>query len=123
MEQTIWYIMIKTENEIKEIGIQVMNDIEWTYDDEKPISIIQTTKEEQYERFKTFKGFEENKHKIYDYWKLIFNFPKTDAWAHREIMILSIRDDNGEPFEIQHHQYRGKIFKNEDGKYYLEEKN
>lgn len=102
-------------------AIKVLNDIDWPFDLEKGVRPLQHTLDEQYEKYKKFEGFEENKHKIFAYWHVLFDYPEDDGWQGRNLMRVLIKDETGEPYEIVHRQWKGKVLKDSNGKYYIED--
>jgi hypothetical protein len=115
--------MKMTEKEVAKIAIQVLNDIKWPYDAKKGVRPLETTLEEQYEKYKNFEGFEENKHKVFPYWSVLFDFPEDDGWDGRNVMSVKVKDETGEPYEVGHRQWKGKVIKDENGKYHKENYN
>jgi hypothetical protein len=113
--------MKQTEEKVASIAIKVINDVGWLFDKSKGVRPLSTSLEEQYEKYKKFEGFEKNKHKIFAFWDVIFDFPEDDNWRGRNIMWVLIKDDTGEPYEIGHRQYKGKVIKNSQGKYEIED--
>jgi hypothetical protein len=113
--------MRMTEKDATNIGIKVLNDIEWPFDEKEGASPIAHTLQEQYDMYKKFEGFEENKHKIFAYWTVLFDYPEDDGWQGRNIMRVLIKDETGEPYEIGHRQWKGKVIKQDNGKYKIED--
>lgn len=111
---------MKTEAKIIETAKKVMADIDWAYDKSEPLVAVFTSIEEQFKRFQNFKGFEENKHKIYAYWTVSLQFPKEERWEGRNTYFILIKYEDGEPYEISHRQAKFKLIKDEDGKYKAE---
>ena len=113
--------MKHTEEQINKLAKKVIDDVKWTYEEGSFASIFHDL-EEQYEKYKKFDGFEENKHKIFPYWLVTLDFPEAEDWKGRNIMLVYINDETGEPYEIGHRQFRVGLQKNSNGKYEITER-
>ena len=115
--------MKHTEQQIIEVAVKVMEDIDWSYDDQE-IRAIFESKEATIEKDRKYIQDQELlefaiKNAKPDHWIVFFEF---DAQSEIEnnSMHLFIWDDTAEPFEIKHKQAGFKIFKRENGSYYTE---
>ena len=111
------------EKEIKEIAIKVLNDIEWPFDEKFGALPIEYTIEMQIEEVKSQKNhprFQEYVDRLFPYWSVRFDFPEDDGWEGRNVMRVLIKDETGEPYEVGHRQWKGKVKKDSKGKYYKE---
>jgi hypothetical protein len=52
---------------------------------------------------------------------VLFDYPEDDGWQGRNIMRVLIKDETGEPYEIGHRQWKGKVIKQDNGKYKIED--
>lgn len=112
-----------TEKQAKEIAIKVLNDIEWTFDTKKGARPLFYSIDEQIEEVKSQKNhprFQEYVDNLFIYWCVMFDFPEDDGWEGRNVMRVLIKDDTGEPYEVGHRQWKGKVKKDSKGKYYKE---
>jgi hypothetical protein len=97
-----------------------MEDIEWSYDKQKGSSPLLYNIESQIEQVSSqikHPKFEEYVKTLFTYWDVIFHFPDDDGWDGRNLMWVLIKDETGEPYEVGHRQWKGKIIKNANGKY------
>ena len=117
-----------TENEIKEIAIQVLEKIDWVYDPNEGLRLHFTSKEEQFEKLnKVFNSgylpkeitLEEAKLKVKSYWAVIFD-DIPEAEMYNNSIILEINDEDGEPYYLRHRQAGFMISKDEQGGYKAE---
>lgn len=116
--------MIHTESEIKAIAIKVLNDVKWIYNVSNSPRPIFKSIDNQIEDVSTQKKhprFSEYVAKLFEYWDVIFDFPEDDNWRGRNIMWVLVKDETGEPYEIGHRQYKGKVIKNSQGKYEIKD--
>jgi hypothetical protein len=113
--------MILIEEQVMHEAIRVLDNLDWPFDDKKGARPLAHTIEEQYEKYKNFERFEENKHNIFAFWVVLFDFPEDDGWDGRNMMFVKIKDETGEPYEVGHRQWKGKVLKDSNGKYYTED--
>jgi hypothetical protein len=116
--------MIHTENEIEIIAIKILRDVKWTYNESNSPRAIFKSIDYQIEEVSTQKKhprFNEYVAMLFEYWLVFFDFPEDDNWKGRNIMTVKIKDKTGEPYEIGHRQYKGKVVKNAQGKYEIED--
>jgi len=110
--------MKHSEEQIIEIAKNVIEDIEWPYDTSKEIRIGFTSIDEQLEKWKDLKGFEQIKDKIFAYWNVIFDFPEDEHWEERNVYYVEIRDEDGIPYKVGHRQAKFKVEKDQNNKFY-----
>jgi hypothetical protein len=113
-----------TEEQVKEIATKVLTDIEWTFNRETGAVPIEKSIEKQIEEVSTQKKhprFEEYVASLTPFWVVLFDFPEDDGWDGRNMMFVKIKDETGEPYEVGHRQWKGKVLKDSNGKYYTED--
>ena len=112
--------MIQTEEKVIETAKQVMADLEWPYDQKEEISAVFESIESQIDLVSSQKNhprFQEYVDKLFEFWSVFFDFPKEEGWEGRNIYIIKIRDEDGEPYQVGHKQAKLRVVKNADGKY------
>lgn len=113
--------MKQTEAQIIKIAEKVMEDIGWPYDSKRGIIPISFTIETQIEEMSSQKNhprFQEYVDKLFPYWKAMLDFPEEEGWHDRNVMIISIKDEDGIAYEIRHRQSKLQLLKDAKGKYY-----
>lgn len=116
--------MERKKEEIKRIAIKVLSDIDWPFDEKKGARPHEYSVENQIEEVSTQKSnprFQEYVDKLFPYWDVLFDYPEDDGWQGRNMMWVLIKDETGEPYEIGHRQWKGKVLKDSSGKYYIED--
>ena len=112
--------MRHTKNEIELIAIKVMEDIDWTYDKINSPRALEFSIQEQIEQVDSQKNhprFEEYVANLFPFWNVLFDFLEDDNWQGRNVMWVKVNDDTGEPYEVGHRQWKGKIVKDDMGIY------
>lgn len=113
-----------TLEQIKDIAMQIMKDIAWPYDESKGIRPFECNLEQQIKDIDSQKNhprFDDYITLLFPYWDVHIDFPADDGWGDRNMMWILIKDETGEPYEIGHRQWKGRIVKNTDGKYQIED--
>lgn len=109
--------MKQTKEKVIVIAKKVMEDIQWPYDTNKVFKTTFTSVDEQIEKWKDLKGFDQIKDKIFAYWDIIIDFPEEENWEGRNVYYVEIRDEDGIPYKVGHRQAKFNIEKDENKKF------
>ncbi|KMQ69929.1 hypothetical protein ACM39_02495 [Chryseobacterium sp. FH2] len=118
--------MKHTEQKIVEIARNIMHAIDWNYDRNKKLSAGFHSLEEQIKDLDKLRDsgylpidYDVAKATLKPYWTVCFDF-EPEAEVGKNFMFLDIDDTNGEPMNISHKQFSGKIKKDSDGNYIVQ---
>jgi hypothetical protein len=116
--------MKMNENDVVKLATKILQDIRWAFDESEGGTALEYPVEKQIEELNLIKGNSRDDvliARLYSFWSVIFDFPEDDGWDGRNVMRVKIKDETGEPYEVGHRQWKGKVLKDENGKYYKED--